>query len=228
MAASQVKVLGSWPSSFVMRTRIALNLKSVEYEFLEENFGSKSNLLLKSNPVYKKIPVLLHLDRPICESLIIVQYIDETWTSGPSIMPSDPYDCAIERFWAAYIDDKFFTSLVGIAKAEGEEKKAEAIEQTKEMVVLLEKAFKECSKGGKFFGGERIGYLDIALGSLVGWVRAVESMNEFQLSDKETTPGLAGWAERFCAHEAVKDVMPGIDKLIEFGKMILSKLPPTN
>ncbi|KAK9122209.1 hypothetical protein Syun_019826 [Stephania yunnanensis] len=228
MAASDVKLLGAWPSPFVMRARIALNLKSVEYEFLEEKFGSKSDLLLKSNPVYKKIPVLLHHNRPICESLIIVQYVEETWTSGPSILPSDPYDCAIERFWAAYVDDKFFPSLVGIAKAEGEEKKAEAIEQTKEMVVLLENAFKECSKGGEFFGGERIGFLDIALGSLVGWVRAVESMNGFQLSDKETTPGLARWAERFCTHEAVKEVMPGTEKLIEFGKMLLSKLPPTN
>ncbi|KAK9119502.1 hypothetical protein Scep_017595 [Stephania cephalantha] len=168
MAASDVKLLGSWPSPFVMRARIALNLKSVEYEFLEEKFGSKSNLLLKSNPVYKKIPVLLHHDRPICESLIIVQYVDETWTSGPSILPSDPYDCAIERFWAAYVDDKFFPSLVGIAKAEGEEKKAEAIEQTKEMVVLLENAFKECSKGGEFFGESESGSLTLRLGALWG------------------------------------------------------------
>ncbi|KAK9116937.1 hypothetical protein Sjap_015884 [Stephania japonica] len=36
----------------------------------------------------------------------------------------------------------------------------------------------------------------MALGSLVGWVRAVESMKGFQLSDKETTPGLDGWGLR--------------------------------
>lgn len=106
MAKTDVKVLGAWPSSFVLRPRIALNLKSVEYEFLEEDFGSKSPLLLQSNPVYKKMPVLIHLDKPICESLIIVQYIDEVWASGPSLLPSDPYDQALARFWAAYIDDK--------------------------------------------------------------------------------------------------------------------------
>lgn len=106
MAGNDVKILGAWPSPYVMRPRIALNIKSVAYDFLEEQFGSKSELLLKSNPVYKKIPVLIHDGKPISESLIIVQYIDEVWNSGPSILPSDPYDRAIARFWATYIDDK--------------------------------------------------------------------------------------------------------------------------
>ncbi|KAF5176832.1 Glutathione s-transferase, partial [Thalictrum thalictroides] len=45
--ASDVKVLGSWASPFVMRPCIALNIKNVDYEFLQEEFGSKSDLLLK-------------------------------------------------------------------------------------------------------------------------------------------------------------------------------------
>ncbi|XVE84937.1 hypothetical protein DITRI_Ditri17bG0051900 [Diplodiscus trichospermus] len=73
MAENDVKVLGSWPSPFVLRVRIALHHKSVNYEYIEENLlESKSELLLKSNPVFKKVPVLIHGDKPICESLIIV------------------------------------------------------------------------------------------------------------------------------------------------------------
>lgn len=108
MAPSDVKVLGAAPSPYVNRVQIALNLKQVNYEFLEETFGSKSELLLKSNPVHKKIPVMIHGEKPICESLIIVQYIDEVWTRGPTILPSDPYDRAMARFWAAYVDDKVY------------------------------------------------------------------------------------------------------------------------
>lgn len=102
----EVKVLGAWPSPFVMRPRIALNLKKIEYEFVEETMRPKSELLLKSNPVHKKIPVLIHDDKPVCESLIIVEYINDTWSSSPSILPSDSYDRATARFWAAYVDDK--------------------------------------------------------------------------------------------------------------------------
>lgn len=105
MASGEVKLLGSWTSPYVLRTRVALNIKSIPYEFqLEKVLVTKSDLLLKSNPVYKKIPVLIHGDKPICESLVIVQYIDEVWDSGPAILPFDPYDRAIARFWTTYID----------------------------------------------------------------------------------------------------------------------------
>ncbi|KAE8696591.1 Glutathione S-transferase U17 [Hibiscus syriacus] len=109
MATSEVKVLGSWSSPFVMRTRIALYIKSINYEYIEEKLsGGRNELLRISNPVYKKIPVLIHGDKPISESLIIVQHIDETWPSAPFTLPSDPYERAVARFWAAYPDNKVF------------------------------------------------------------------------------------------------------------------------
>ncbi|RWW39082.1 hypothetical protein BHE74_00055620 [Ensete ventricosum] len=103
----EVKLIGTWSSPFVLRARIALNLKGVEYEFLQQKFGEKSELLLRSNPVYKKIPVLLHHGKPVCESMIIVEYVDEVWAaSGQAILPADPYERALHRFWAVYVDDK--------------------------------------------------------------------------------------------------------------------------
>lgn len=104
----EVKLIGKWSSPYVIRVKIALNIKSLDYENFEEHetFNPKSDLLLQSNPVYGKVPVLIHQDKPICESLIIVEYIDETWSTAPSILPSDAYDRALARFWAAYIDQK--------------------------------------------------------------------------------------------------------------------------
>lgn len=218
MATSDVKLLGAWPSPFVNRVQIALNLKSVKYEFLEEQYGTKSELLLKSNPVHKKIPVLIHGDKPVCESLIIVQYIDEVWSFGPSIFPSDPYDAALARFWAAYVDDKLLPIMMETRKAEGVEAKMAAFERLKEGLVVLEDAFAKCSKGKDFFGGDSIGYLDIAFGCCLGWIKASEKMVEVVLLDETKTPGLVGWAERFCSHEAVKGTLPETEKLLEIAK----------
>ncbi|XP_010933918.1 glutathione S-transferase U18-like [Elaeis guineensis] len=215
----EVKLLGFWASPFVMRVSIALNLKSAGYESLDEVLGTKSELLLKSNPVYKMIPVLIHEGKPICESMIIVEYVDEVWAGrGPPIVPSDPYDRAIARFWAAYIDDKLpsaVRTIIGMLKGN----KAEAVEQIAAMLPLLEDAFKICGKGKDFFGGDAIGYLDIALGSWLGWIRAVERIVGVKLLEEKKTPLLVGWSERFCVDGAVMNVMPKADDLVEFSKV---------
>jgi glutathione S-transferase len=86
---------------------MALELKGVSYEYIDEDMGNKSELLVKSNPVHQKVPVLIHDGKPICESLAIVEFVDELWdTAGRSILPTDPYHRALARFWAAYTDDK--------------------------------------------------------------------------------------------------------------------------
>ncbi|GMJ03292.1 GLUTATHIONE S-TRANSFERASE 29, glutathione S-transferase TAU 18 [Hibiscus trionum] len=225
MATGEVKVLGSWSSPYVMRARIALHIKSVNYKFIEEKLSEgKSELLLKSNPVYKKIPVLIHGDKPVNESLIIIQYIDDTWPSAPSILPSDPYERAVARFWAAYLDEKWFPSVTSVGIADEEEAKKAGISQMEEGLALMEEAFGKCSKGKGFFGGDEIGFLDIAFGSFLGWLRVTEKINGIGLIDEAKTPALVSWAERFCSHAAVKDVMPDFDKLTEFGKMLFPKI----
>ena len=104
-------LLGLWFSPFVIRARIALNLKGLTYVYTEESLFDKSELLLNSNPVLKKVPVLIHDGKPVCESQIIVKYIDEAFPSGGGapILPSDPYDRAVARFWASYVEDKVRT-----------------------------------------------------------------------------------------------------------------------
>nr|XP_051177898.1 probable glutathione S-transferase GSTU1 [Lolium perenne] len=59
-------LLDFWVSPFGMRCRIALAEKGLPYKHVEEDlFGGKSDLLLRSNPVHKKIPVLLPLHHGI-------------------------------------------------------------------------------------------------------------------------------------------------------------------
>ncbi|GJN19966.1 hypothetical protein PR202_gb07286 [Eleusine coracana subsp. coracana] len=100
----KLKLLGHKGSPFVTRVKLALGLKGISYDYVEEDiFSKKSDLLLRSNPVHKAVPVLIHNGKPICESQVIVQYIDEVFVgTGPSLLPADPYDRAVARFWVAY------------------------------------------------------------------------------------------------------------------------------
>ncbi|GKV05925.1 hypothetical protein SLEP1_g17874 [Rubroshorea leprosula] len=102
--ADEVKLFGTWGSPFSRRVEIALKLKGVPYELNEEDLSNKSPLLLKYNPVHKKIYVLLHDRKPIAASLVILEYIDETWKAYP-ILPQVPRERARARFWAKFMDE---------------------------------------------------------------------------------------------------------------------------
>ncbi|KAL6641352.1 hypothetical protein ACP70R_019533 [Stipagrostis hirtigluma subsp. patula] len=220
--SGELKLLGMFASPFALRAKLALSFKGLSYEYLEEKDlqNNKSELLLKSNPVHKKVPVLIHNDKPVCESMIIVQYIEEAFASvGPSLLPSDPYERAVARFWAAYIDEKLFSSWMMVFRGKTDEEKAEGTKQSFAVAATLEGALAECSKGKPFFGGDSVGYVDVALGGFVAWVHAIEKLYGLKVFDAGKTPLLAAWLERFCALEAAKAVMPEVEKLVELAKM---------
>jgi glutathione S-transferase len=107
----EVVLLGFWTSPYVMRVKIALEEKGVCYKYLEQDIFDKSSkglLLLKTNPVHKKVPVFLHNDKPVCESLNILQYIDDIWNdkAAPKLLSEDPYHRAKSRFWVDFFDKK--------------------------------------------------------------------------------------------------------------------------
>ncbi|CAN6319424.1 unnamed protein product [Urochloa humidicola] len=220
-----VRVIGGWASHYAIRVYVALKLKGVEYEFLQEVVGNKSELLLKSNPVHKKIPVLLHHGKPIAESMVILQYIDVVWASdgAPAILPADPYARSVERFWAQYVDDKIAPASVvlrGVVNGD----KDEAAAQVSTALQHLEEAFVKCSQGKSYFGGDNIGFLDIVLGSHLGWLKAAEEIAGVKVLDESKFPELTAWADRFYAHHAVRDVMPETDRLVQFNTYLISVL----
>lgn len=102
----KVELFGNPGSAFSCRVELALKLKGVDYEFFLEDLSNKSPLLLQYNPIYKKIPVLVHNGNPISESSLILEYIDETWKHKFQILPEDPYEKANARFWAKFVDEK--------------------------------------------------------------------------------------------------------------------------
>ncbi|XP_045830900.1 probable glutathione S-transferase [Trifolium pratense] len=101
---AEVKLHGFWYSPFTLRVVLTLKLKGILYENIEEDRFNKSPQLLEYNPVHKKTPVLVHDGKPLCESMIIVEYIDEIWPQYP-LLPIDPYERAQARFWVKYADD---------------------------------------------------------------------------------------------------------------------------
>ncbi|XXG50617.1 hypothetical protein AAC387_Pa02g4591 [Persea americana] len=204
----EVKVLGAFLSPFAYRVEWALLRKGIEYEYIEEDLKNKSPLLLKCNPVHKKVPVLLHGEKPVVESLIILEYIDETWRENP-LLPQDPFERAKARFWAKFAEDKCVVSILLVFLSEGKEQE-KAVEELLEALKILE----EQLKGKEFFGGESVGFLDLVAGCIPHWLPVFEEVCGFKLLDANTFPSLHAWGDRFLNVPFIKEKLPPFDKLL--------------
>ncbi|CAL5053475.1 unnamed protein product [Urochloa decumbens] len=210
----QLVLLDFWVSPFGQRCRIALAEKAIPYEYSEQELlGTKSDLLLRSNPIHKKIPVLLHNDRPICESLIILNYLDEAFPSAArNLLPSDPYARAQARFWPSYAD-KIYELGTKLWKLKGDA----AAQAKEELVQVLKNLDGELGEKA-FFGGEEFGFVDVAVVTFVPWLPSYERYGGFSV--EEIAPRLAAWGRRCGERESVAKSLHPPEKVDEFINML--------
>ncbi|XP_050267879.1 probable glutathione S-transferase isoform X2 [Quercus robur] len=210
--ADEVILLDFWASLFGMRVRIALAEKGIKYECKEELWNKsslKSPLLLEMNPIDKKIPVLIHNGKPVCESLIIVQYIDEVWKDKSPLLPSHPYQRAHARFWADFVDNKVYYVSRKVLTTKGEELEAGKKEFIETFKIL------EGELGDKpYFGGETFGFVDLSLIPFYSWFIVYEIFGNINIEAE--CPKIIAWAKRCLQKETVAKSLPDQKKVYEF------------
>ncbi|OMO71058.1 hypothetical protein COLO4_28396 [Corchorus olitorius] len=217
--AEQVKLFKTWSTPFGLRITWALQLKGISYEAIDEDLSNKSALLLQYNPVYKKVPVLVHNGKPISESLVILEYIDETWKQNP-ILPEDPLERANARFWAKFSDEKLILSVWSAFTKEGKERE-EAMDASLKNLKFVEEEL----KGKKFFGGEKIGLADIVFGWLGNLLPIFEEVSGLKLLD-DRFPSLLAWTKELSELPVVKYNWPPHDKMIIKYQALYEKFHP--
>ncbi|KAL5851626.1 hypothetical protein ACOSQ3_006744 [Xanthoceras sorbifolium] len=211
--SEEVKLHGAWASPLSYRVIWALKLKGIAYEYVEEDLSNKSALLLHYNPIHKKIPVLVHTGKPICESMIIIEYIEEMWPHTP-LLPTDPYDRAISRFWIKFVEDKALPILGRMFNTMGGELE-KAIKESLEILEIVEEHGLE---DNKYFNGETIGMVDIAFGSILYWLGVNEEVLGVKLLEPHKFPRLHKWFHSFQEVPVIKENLPNRDNVISFLK----------
>ncbi|KAL0301306.1 UNVERIFIED_CONTAM: putative glutathione S-transferase parC [Sesamum radiatum] len=204
-------LLDFWSSPFTARVRIALREKGLEFKSVDEDLlGSKSQLLLEMNPVHKQVPVLIHNGKPVCESTIILHYIDEVWRDKAApLMPSDPYERANARFWADYIDRKIYSTAKLVWTSRGE------VQETAKKNIIECFKLLESELGEKpFFGGDIFGFVDVSLVPFSCRFYTLEKCGNFSMADE--CPKLVSWAERCMERESVSRSLPDQYKVYDF------------
>lgn len=210
----EVKVHGIFAGPFNKRVELALKLKGVKYEYIEEDRSNKSDELVNYNPIYKQVPVLVHNGKPICESLIILEYIDDTWESNTiPLLPKHPYQRSMARFLAKLIDEKLMGAMYKVCYGKGEEKE-KGCDETFEVLKYLDNEL----QNKKFFGGDNLGFVDIVASYIALWFGAIQEAIGMELLTEQKFPKLSKWIDEFLSSSIVKENLPTIEVLVPLYK----------
>ncbi len=101
-----MKLHGTPISPFVRKTRVALELKGFEYERLDVYPGTRTPEYLAISPL-GKIPAFEDGDLVICDSNVIVEYLEEQYPET-SVRPKNVRDRAKSRWLEEYAGSMLF------------------------------------------------------------------------------------------------------------------------
>jgi glutathione S-transferase len=144
--------------------------------------------------------VLLHDGRPVCESLAILQYLDEAFPGAlPLLLPaSNPYTRA--RFWAEYTD---WLHLCGKCLAPTVGRRG-----WRPLCARWSP-----SSGGEYFSGAAFGFVDAAAAPFAAWFLTYEHHGGPNVA--EECLALAAWAMRCVHRESVAANVYLLEKVYE-------------
>lgn len=145
---------------FVQRAAILLQEQGREFETKYIDLANKPEWFLAISPS-GKVPVLNVDDTPIFESAVILEYLDETATTG-RLLPQDPIERAKQRMWISYISN--IMAKAWRLQAANDESTA------RELVAELRGHFAELSGAmgaGPLWGGETFTMVDAAIAPIL-------------------------------------------------------------
>ena len=104
-----VTIVGNPVSPYVRKVLAACAVKGVEVQ-LDPIVGLMGNDDFDRISPLRRIPVWVEGEVTLCDSSVIVQYIEET-RPGPSLWPADPVQRAKARWLEEFADTRLFDIL---------------------------------------------------------------------------------------------------------------------
>lgn len=103
----------------------------------------------------------------------------------------------------------------------GGEEQEKAIEESLEMLRIVET---RALGDKKFFGGDKIGIVDIAFGGIAHWLGVIEEVVGLKLLEANEFPRLHSWIESFKQVPVIKQNLPERQDMIVLYKGVRDKL----
>lgn len=207
-----ITVIGSYVSPFVRKVLACLALKNLDYRIdpITPFFGDEE--FTRLSPL-RRVPVLLDGDVTLCDSTVIVEYLEERHPAGHALYPASAAERSRARWLEEYADTRLADVVVwGIFNKAVLEpgiwrkpRDLEAIARLvrEELPAVLDYLEAEVPATGFLFDGSRLCVADIALAAPfrnLGFAR--------QRVDAVRWPATAAFVDRVLAQPALTALQP--------------------
>lgn len=196
---------------FVQRSVIALNEKNVDFKLTHIMPGDEPDWFKEVSPL-GKVPVLLVDGKPLFESAVISEYLEEVF--DPKLHPADALKKARHRSWIEFCSDLLGTQfrMVTAQDQEGFESNLTQLKQG------LQRVAANLPEQAPFFAGEQLALVDTTYAPLFMRMAIVERVFkvDFEMSERVKI-----WSDALLAKDSVKNSV--VDNFEEVFMMFLKK-----
>ncbi len=184
---------------YVQRARAILIEKNIEHDIKFIDLDSPPEWFFDISPM-EKVPVLLVDGKPLFESMVICEYLDEI-TEG-SLHPMDPFKKAENRAWIEY-GNSILSSTYDLFITSDEK-------NFKRLTATLDEKFDtledDCLKGTPFFNGDKFSIIDAVYAPVFRFHVALAKYHDFGFFDDR--PRLSLWRDTLLSYKAVIKSVP--------------------
>ena len=203
MSTQKLKLISFTLCPYVQRAMIVLNEKKVSFDIEYIDLQSPPPEFYDISPL-EKVPVLLVDDKPLFESMVICDYLDEI-TEG-SLYPIDPFEKAQNRSWL-----EFGNEILNITFNFLHEKDPKKFNHIKETLIDHFEILEEEFQNGEYFNGADFAMIDAVYAPIFRYQQQIAKYKDYEIF--EDAPNVQAWGERLLKRpSAIKAVPESYEK----------------
>jgi len=183
---------------YVQRAAIVLAEKRLAFRRVDIDLADKPDWFRALSPL-GKTPVLTVGGRPIFESAVILEYLEET-TARP-LHPKEPLKRAQHRGWIEFAS-AVLNDIAGLYNAQDAAAFAAKAATLQAGFVLLEDELGT----GPYFAGRRFTFVDAAFAPVFRYFDVFDTIGDFAVLDG--LPRIASWRKVLAARPSVRGAVP--------------------
>ncbi|HET9599072.1 MAG TPA: glutathione S-transferase family protein [Anaeromyxobacteraceae bacterium] len=193
---------------YVERSRIVLLEKGLPHDIAFIDLADKPAWFLEVSPM-GRVPVLLVDDRPVIESMVINELLDELHPDPP-LFPRDPIARAEGRGWIVFANDvlmpQSYAATLALAGGAAGDARSKPLAALRDALGKLERQLSR--GGGPFFLGDRFSLVDATYGPFFRRWRLAESWGVPEAQILGAFPAVSAWSDAMLARPSVAAAAP--------------------